>query len=162
MLLETLKEHKAPITKIDLNKANDEAVSSSTDGSCIIWDIVRMCRKQILLSNTLYMSVKYHPSDVQILTVGTDRKITYWEVFDGSMVREIEGSHSTSLNALDVSPTGEYFVTGGGEQIVKMWLYQEGVVAAYGVGHAAPVTGTRILVKYITSSLVKHMMVPWS
>lgn len=39
-LICTLKEHKGPISAIHINKFNDEAVSASTDGSCIIWDIV--------------------------------------------------------------------------------------------------------------------------
>lgn len=39
-LICTLKEHKAPVSCIHINKFSDEAVSSSTDGTCIIWDIM--------------------------------------------------------------------------------------------------------------------------
>ena len=39
-LLGTLKEHKASVTCIKVKKDNSECVTSSTDGSCIIWDLV--------------------------------------------------------------------------------------------------------------------------
>lgn len=34
-----LKEHKAQITRIHLRKDDTECVTSSKDGSCIIWDL---------------------------------------------------------------------------------------------------------------------------
>lgn len=80
----------------------------------------RKCRKQILFANTLFMCVKYYPSGVQILTCGSNRKIAYWEVFDGSLIREIDGSSSAGVNALDISPDGSMFVTGGNDQVIKV------------------------------------------
>lgn len=35
-----LQEHKGPVSALHINYANDEAASASTDGSCIIWDIM--------------------------------------------------------------------------------------------------------------------------
>lgn len=101
-------------------------MSASTDGSCIIWDLARQCRRQILFAKTLFFCVRYFPTGVQILTGGSDRKVAYWEVLDGSLVRELEGSPTGSINTLDVSPNGNYFVTGGNDQIIKLWRYQEG------------------------------------
>lgn len=72
------------------------------------------------------MTVKYFPTGVQILTGGSDRKVCYWEILDGSLVREIEASTSGAINTLDISPSGEFFVTGGNDQLVKLWRYQEG------------------------------------
>lgn len=114
------------MSAIHINQNDEEAVSASADGSCIIWDIVRLVRKQILFANTLFMSVRYYPTGVQILTAGADRKLAYWEVLDGSLVRELEGSRSGSVNSLDISPDGSLFVTGGNDEIVKLWKYQEG------------------------------------
>lgn len=130
-LICTLKEHKAPISAIDINQAGNEAVSAGTDGTCIIWDLVRQCRRQILFGTTLFMCAKYYPTDVQILTGGSDRKLSYWEVLDGSLVREIEGSQSGAINTLDISTNGDFFVTGGNDQIVKVWNYQEGKIISF-------------------------------
>lgn len=127
-LMCTLKEHKGPVSAIHINLTDDEAASASTDGTCIIWDVIRQVRKQILFANTLFMCVKYFPTGVQIMTAGSDRKVAYWEVLDGSLVRELEGSSSGAINCLDISCNGTLFVTGGNDQIVKLWKYQEGTV----------------------------------
>lgn len=39
-LLETLKKHKATVTCIKIKSDDKECVSASSDGACIIWDIV--------------------------------------------------------------------------------------------------------------------------
>lgn len=57
---------------------------------------------------------------MQLLTVGTDRKIGYWEMYDGSQIRELEASRSGSINGLDISADGAIFVTGGDDKIVKV------------------------------------------
>lgn len=35
----SLKEHRSRVWSIQLNKDNTQAVSASSDGSCIIWDL---------------------------------------------------------------------------------------------------------------------------
>lgn len=72
------------------------------------------------------MAVKYYPTGVQILTSGTDRKVGYWEVLDGTLVREVEGSPSGAVNAVDINANGEQFASGGDDQMVKLWNYQRG------------------------------------
>lgn len=52
--------------------------------------------------------------------------MAYWEILDGSLVRELEGSPTGTINTLDISPNGEIFVSGGNDQIIKVWKYQEG------------------------------------
>ncbi|CAG9771369.1 unnamed protein product [Ceutorhynchus assimilis] len=142
-LICTLKEHKGPISALHINKFDTEAASASTDGTCIIWDLERQCRRQILFAKTLFLCVKYFPSGVQLLTGGSDRKIAYWEVLDGCLVRELEGSPTGTINTLDISPSGEYFITGGNDQIIKLWRYQEGMTTHIGMGHSAAVTSVR-------------------
>ena len=85
-----------------------------------------MCRNQIMFSNSQVLCVRYHPSGVQVLSTGTDRKVSYWEVIDGSLIREVEASTASAINSLNLSPRGDYFVTGGNDMIIKFWLYQEG------------------------------------
>lgn len=40
--------------------------------------------------------------------------------------------------------TGKYIVTGGSDQTVKVWLYEEGQVTHIGVGHADVVTNVKV------------------
>nr|XP_021511681.1 cilia- and flagella-associated protein 52 [Meriones unguiculatus] len=140
-LEEALKEHQSSVSCIRVKKNNEECVTASTDGTCIIWDLVR---NQMILSNTLFQCVCYHPDEFQIITSGTDRKIAYWEVFDGSVIRELEGSLSGSINGMDITQEGEHFVTGGHDHLIKVWDYNEGEVTHVGVGHSGHIMGIRV------------------
>jgi len=74
----------------------------------------------MLRVNTLFKSVAYHPLEHQVVTTGTNRKIGFWETFDGSLIRELDGSLTNSVNALDVSEDGVYIVSGGADKLVKV------------------------------------------
>lgn len=63
---------------IQISKNNDQALSGSGDGSCIIWDLNTYSRIICLFESTLFKQVVFHPEEYQLLTTGSDRKITYW------------------------------------------------------------------------------------
>jgi len=107
-LIAVLKEHKGAVTSIDLHRLGHEAITSSADGTCIVWDIVRYTRLTIMFSTTVFTSAAYHPSGSQLVTCGTNRYIGFWEALDGSLIREIEGSAVAALNSLDVTPSGSF------------------------------------------------------
>uniref|UniRef100_A0A9J7XT27 Cilia- and flagella-associated protein 52 n=2 Tax=Cyprinus carpio TaxID=7962 RepID=A0A9J7XT27_CYPCA len=143
-LIEIMKEHKATVNCIKIKSNDKECVTASSDGACIIWDLVRFVRNQMVLSNTLFNVVCYHPEEFQIITSGTDRKIGYWEVYDGSAIRELEGSLSGAINGMHISEDGKYFVTGGDDKLLKLWHYSDGEVTHVGVGHSGSITNVRI------------------
>ena len=72
------------------------------------------------LANTLFKHVSYHPLEHQVVTTGTDRKIGFWETFDGSLIRELDGSLTDSVNAVDVCDDGVYVVSGGSDHLIKV------------------------------------------
>ncbi|KAL4647974.1 cilia- and flagella-associated protein 52 isoform X1 [Arapaima gigas] len=162
-LIATMKEHKATVTCIKIKSNDKECVTTSSDGACIIWCLVRFVRNQMVLANTLFRSVCYHPEEYQIITSGTDRKIGYWEVYDGSAIRELEGSLSGSINGMDISPDGNYFVTGGDDKLLKVWGYAEGEVTHVGIGHSGSITSVRICPnrKYIVSTSEDGAVLRW-
>ncbi|NXH13419.1 CFA52 protein, partial [Bucco capensis] len=139
-----LKEHTSTVSCIKMKKDERECVTSSHDGSCIIWDMVHFVRRQLIVADTLFNCVCYHPGEYLILTGGTDRKIGYWEVFDGTGVRELKGSVSSSINGMDITADGAYFVTGGDDHLVKLWDYNGGKVTHTGVGHSGKITRLKI------------------
>ena len=71
---------------------NTEAVSASADGSCIVWDIERFTRKFALFQPAIFLACTYLPDDSQILTAGTNFKLSYWDAADGSAIRVIDGA----------------------------------------------------------------------
>jgi len=71
--------------------------------------------------------VLYNPEESQILTTGSDRKITYFSVFDGDAIRMLDGSEDGEINALAITNEGEHFVSGGEDKQLKLWGYDEGL-----------------------------------
>uniref|UniRef100_A0A3Q3W524 Cilia- and flagella-associated protein 52 n=1 Tax=Mola mola TaxID=94237 RepID=A0A3Q3W524_MOLML len=143
-LLATMKEHKAAIKCIKIKSDDKECVSASSDGACIIWDIVQLVSLQMVIANTLFRTVCYHPDIYQIITSGTDRKVVYWDVFDGSAIREVEGSKSGAINGMAISQDGRHFVTGGDDRLLKVWDYMEGVVTHLGMVHGGSITSIKL------------------
>ncbi|CAI8045501.1 Cilia- and flagella-associated protein 52 [Geodia barretti] len=137
-----LKEHTGTVTCIKLRNNDEECVTASTDGTCIIWDLIKLVRSQVIFANTMFHAVCYRPDECQIVTAGTDRKIGYWETHDGSQIRELDGSESASINGMDVH--GTRFLTGGGDKLIKVWDYDRGEVTHIGIGHSAEVTKVKV------------------
>ncbi|KAM7008827.1 cilia- and flagella-associated protein 52 [Tautogolabrus adspersus] len=143
-LLETMKEHKATVTCIKVKSNDKVCVTASADGSCVIWDIERFMSLHMLLANTMFRTVCYHPEEYQVISSGTDRKITYWEVYDGAAIRHLVGSLSGAINGIDISQDGGHFVTGGDEKKVKVWDYMEGEVTHVGIAHGGSITSVKV------------------
>jgi len=143
-LIRTLKEHAGAITSINVNGTDQECVTSSVDGSCIVWNLETFTRKQIIMANTLFQQVRYRPDEAQVLTVGTDRKVGYWEVFDGSLIREMEISLSGPMNGVDIAPDGNHYAAGGSDKQVKIFSYKEGERSHIGHGHSGAINRLKI------------------
>ncbi|KAL1452807.1 hypothetical protein WDU94_007002 [Cyamophila willieti] len=139
-----LKEHTSSVSVIKIKSDDKEAMSASIDGTCVIWDIIRGTRLTIIILPSMIMSAAYHPSEVQLITCSTNKLIDYWETIDGSHIRSLEGSEVAAVNCVDFVDDGKCFVTGGADQIVKVWLYREGVPCHVGIGHAASITKLRV------------------
>mmetsp|Transcript_29735 Transcript_29735/g.41063 ORF Transcript_29735/g.41063 Transcript_29735/m.41063 type:complete len:627 (-) Transcript_29735:324-2204(-) len=162
-MIASMKEHKGPVNCIELRKNDAECVSASSDGSCIIWDLNRFIRNNSLFASTFFKAILYHPDESQLVTTGTDRKITYWDAFDGQAIRILDGSETAELNALAISADGVALVSGGGDKDVKVWGYDEGHCYFIGRGHSGVVTKVKISpnMKYIVSCGTEGAIFIW-
>ncbi|ESL11658.1 hypothetical protein TRSC58_00587 [Trypanosoma rangeli SC58] len=140
----SMKEHKATVNAVCISKNNMECVSASDDGSCIIWDLVRHVRRDVIYSQTRFRAVEYFVDESQLLTTGTNKTITWWDIVDCGAIREIPGSKTGELNSLSISTDGRFFVTGGNDRIVKVWSYDQGVCVAVGLAHSCNIQKVRI------------------
>lgn len=144
-LQEAMKEkHKGAVTAIKVRKNDKECVSASKDGTCIVWDLENMVRHTIVFANTMFKAICYNPSESQIITTGTDRKIMYWETYDGGQIRELEGSQQGSIDGMDISSDGSHFVTGGDDKEVVVWKYNEGLITHIGKGHGGGIARVKV------------------
>jgi len=139
----SMKDHRGTVNSIRIKSNNEEFVSASSDGSCIIWDMRTFKRRVNLFANTFFKAVVYHPDESQLVTTGTDRKITYWDAYDGQAIRIIDGAESApgsdDINTLAVDCEGEAIVSGGGDKLVRLWGYDEGHCYFVGVAHSGAV-----------------------
>lgn len=140
----SLKEHRGRVWCMRLKQDNSVAVSSSSDGSIIIWDLTTKTRSLCLFESTMFKSIVYHPDESQLLSTGSDRKVTYWDTFDGQAIRVLEGSDEGELATLDISKSGSHFCTGGQDRLMKLWDYDEGVCKYVGIGHSGAINSVAI------------------
>lgn len=81
--------------------------------------------------NTLFQFVCFFPEQIsiggeaqfketQFITTGSDHKISYYETYDGSLIREIDGAKTGSINCLDISQNGKYVVSGGQDRLIRV------------------------------------------
>lgn len=98
----SLKEHRSRVWSIQVSKDNSQAVSASSDGSCILWDLKKHSRLLCMFETTAFKQALLNAEEYQVLTVGSDRKVSYWEKFDGQIIRSVEGSNN-ELNTLDIT-----------------------------------------------------------
>ena len=139
----SLKEHRGRVWSIIINNIDDRAISASADGSCIIWDIRNYVRTCCMFEVTMFKEIALHPDQSQVLTVGNDKKITYWEAVDGVEVRMLDGSDG-EINTIAINKSGEYFVTGGEDKILKIWEYDTGDNLFVGLGHSGTINKAKI------------------
>jgi WD40 repeat protein len=139
----SLKEHRGPINAIRVNKDGSQCISASSDGSCIIWDLNKYVRLNALFEPNVFESVLYHPDESQMLTCGSNHKISYWDSSDGEVIRVIDGGVN-QMNCLDITSNGEFFCSGSKDKTVKLWHYDNGVTVAEGRGHSGSVKQVKI------------------
>jgi WD40 repeat protein len=140
----SLKEHRGRVWCIRINGNDGQAVSASADGSCIIRDLKTKTRSLCLFESTMFKHIVYHPDESQLLTTGSDRKIAYWDTFDGQAIRVLEASEEGEVCCLSISKSGSHYVSAGEERLVKLWSYDEGVCKYIGVGHSGAITSAKI------------------
>ena len=145
-LVVSMKEHRGRVWDIVIRTEDDgRAVSASADGSCIVWDMQSKCRVLCIFEPTVFKSLVYHPDFSQIVTVGSDRKISYNDVFTGETLRVIEGaSEGHELTGIAISRSGSHLAIVGADGLVKLIDYESGEFVATGKGHSTSVSAVAI------------------
>ena len=138
-MVHSMKEHRGAINSIVCNGDGSQAASASSDGSCIIWDLKSGTRVTAMYDSTVFNSICYHPDESQYITGSANNKIGFWDAFDGSPIRFINGGED-DITSLDIHSSGNYFVSGGADKNVNIWNYNEGKQIGVGVGHSGTIS----------------------
>merc|ERR1712118_515843 len=140
----SMKEHRGQVFATILRQDDSQAVTASSDGSCIVWDLSTKTRSMRLFESTMFKGIVYHPDETQLLTTGSDRKIAYWDTFDGQAIRVLEGSDDGELCCLSISNSGQTFCSGGQDRLLKVWDYDQGMCKFLGIGHSGTISSVAI------------------
>ncbi len=61
-----MKEHIGPVTGLRMKSDDTQVATSSGDGSIIIWCLKKFIRISLILQDTLFLDVAWHPSECQV------------------------------------------------------------------------------------------------
>ncbi len=142
-MLHFMKEHRGAINSVVCNKDGSQIISASADGSCIVWDLDKGIRIHALFEPTVFKDVLFHPDESQYLTCQSNYKISYWDAYDGSAIRIIDGGVA-EMTCLDIEKQGDIFVSGSADKSVRVWDYDNGVTIGIGQGHSGKVNSVAI------------------
>ncbi|KAJ8610542.1 hypothetical protein CTAYLR_009751 [Chrysophaeum taylorii] len=144
-MLFSIKEHRGTVTALKVSGDGSHVVSASADGSCLSFCLKTQVRKLALFEPNVFTQVAWHPDESQLLTTGSNYKITYWDSYDGSKIRVLDGSFTDEMTALDVEKkNGSWFLAGSADKTIKFWNYDDGIATACGVGHSKRVNAVKI------------------
>ena len=145
-LISHLKEHTSTVTKVDIFEDDIHLLSCARDKAILCWDLKNEKR---VSNHTQRMgginSFAFHPEDQnKILSVGQERKITYWDLQKSEADALVDSStnpnESDEQFSVDISKDGKYFATGGALGILRIWDYSEGKIVCENAGHSNTIT----------------------
>jgi len=134
-LVKTLKEHHQMVSQILFSQDGAEFLSSSHDGSVILWDIKRVASRTRFMGQTFFNGACLHTETGIVVTVSSDKRIIFWDGFNANIIRELEASVNAQPNSICLSPDGETLIISGDDKLVKLWHFQTGDLISVGRGH---------------------------
>jgi WD40 repeat protein len=85
----------------------------------------------------------------ELICTTTDCKVRFYSLnkYEGVFLREIQTVHRAEISSIDISQNGGFMLTGGGDNMVKVWDYEAPKATpqffqAF-IGHINPVTNIR-------------------
>ncbi|KAL7678428.1 putative cilia-and flagella-associated protein [Plasmopara halstedii] len=91
----SLKEHRGPVNAIQVVQIVP----------------LTFVRTQAMFASTVFRRVLYHPDESQLLTCGSDRRITYFDAYDGEAIRILEEAAESEMLAMHIEHSGTLFAT---------------------------------------------------
>jgi len=114
--------HSKSITSLDVSVGGGLGVSSSTDGTCHVWDTTTgTVRRQLSEHCGEVLCCKFFPSGVVIATAGLDTQIKIWSAEDGSCARTLKGSHTASVSDIGIVERGRNILSCSRDGTLLMW-----------------------------------------
>jgi WD40 repeat protein len=91
-------------------------------------------------------SFEFSKNAAEVILVTDDLKIKFYSLskFEGVYLREVATVHRGSINSVDLSLNGGFMLSGGDDNLIKVWDYEAQKTVPYYfqafIGHTYPIT----------------------
>jgi len=131
-LISHLKEHSSRVTKIQLFPDDTHLLSCARDKSILCWDLKaekRVSAQQQRMGGLNCFAISPIDNN-KFLTVGQERRITYWDLRKVNAEAILDSSpykgESEELHAVAISNNNKYFAVGGAMGILRIYDFSSG------------------------------------
>jgi WD40 repeat protein len=136
---------------LDLSPDAQRGISSASDGTLVLWDLVDARAPRRLLGHADQVADLAFTPDGQYLVSGSgrsdptagasaDNSIRIWDVQTGAPVRVLSG-HAGGVTSLSVNPDGSHLLSGSMDKTARLWDLETGQELRQLRGHGIYVTG---------------------
>ncbi|WP_159789666.1 toll/interleukin-1 receptor domain-containing protein [Sodalinema gerasimenkoae] len=126
--LRLFEGHDATVKNFSVSDDGELMASAGAERRLILW---RLSDGEILqqfdeVHESEATDVGFLPDNQGLVSVGGGGRIKVWS-FEGELLQEFQ-AHDGWINALSVSPDGQYLATSSGDRTIRIWRWQEGRV----------------------------------
>lgn len=126
-LVAHLTQHKNVVCDIKVYNDDRHVISGSKDGTFVIWDVYQECRVSSHYCPTGgFTGLDLAADQVQVVTVGMDCKLQFWDVRHQTPLQVIDKSHMDVCTACTTNGACELVATSGADRGVRLWDFSSG------------------------------------
>jgi WD40 repeat protein len=143
-MLQTLNGHTDSVEVITISPDGKNALSGSSDNSCIEWDL--LCGKPVHILNKhthKISAISYTPDGRLAVTGSTDGTCILWDLRKGAVIQILKG-HTSTIKSILLTPDGKKIITGSIDKIIIVWDLKSGKIMKSLLGHTKGISANSI------------------
>jgi WD40 repeat protein len=118
-----LSGHRGALTSVCLAEQGRRVLSSSHDGTVVLWDLVSGKRAREMRGHDGWVlsAAVAKPEGKIAVSGGEDRVVRLWDLGSGRCLETLAGAHGHWVSAVDVSSDGGCAMSGAKDGSVRLW-----------------------------------------
>ncbi|PIA54412.1 hypothetical protein AQUCO_00900752v1, partial [Aquilegia coerulea] len=152
-LIESLDDHSAAVTSVELTYNGCKILSCSADRSLVFRDVaitdsgcnISRCHQQIASNGTVY-DMAIDPATEVAVTVGQDKKINTFSTSTGKLIKTFKQDRDFGEPIkVSIDPSSSYLVCSFSNKSMCIYDFNNGDLVTQVVGHGEVITGVIFL-----------------
>jgi len=100
--------------------------TGSRDKTIKIWEVATgQCIQTLTGHDNWIRGVVFHPSNNFLISVSDDKSIRIWDLKQNRCLKTIQDAHAHFISCLDYNTKDPHLVTGGVDDVIKVWLARD-------------------------------------